>query len=353
MSIASEIERLQAAKAAIRAAIQAQGVVVGSELTLSDYAARIALIEGGAPVTTAPDAMTVGQWSAEATVTAGEMGINITALPSDGGSAITSLEYRVGTGGTARALTGTGTGLRVVTQDFAAGVAADIQVRAVNAIGSADWSDTKTRTPASSGSAPVITGSANTPESSWGTTLSLVIPAGMGNGDHLIAMLTNYGQAVVSISPGTWKRISGAAFTSTNNDVWVSTSFATPPSSVTVTFAADSLHRGAAFSVSDLAYAAAPVAEGTGTTAYSADPRAHSYTTTVADSIVCGVVEVNGGGVTGTTGTDGAHTWVQPVDTYTAAWFATVRATAGSYSATVGPVGNSSASEYWWIEVGS
>jgi len=110
---------------------------------------------GSAPAATAPAAMTVGQWSAEPTATPGEIGINIDTLPSDGGSAITALEYRVGTGA-AVALAGTGTGLRVVTAGFTAGVAAAIQVRAVNAVGAADWSDVKTRTPAAASGPTLI-----------------------------------------------------------------------------------------------------------------------------------------------------------------------------------------------------
>lgn len=103
---------------------------------------------GTAPAATAPAALAAGQWSAEPTATPGQIGINIAELPNDGGSAIAALEYRVGTGA-AVALVGTGTGLRVVTAGFAAGVAADIQVRAVNAADAnpSNWSDTKTRTP--------------------------------------------------------------------------------------------------------------------------------------------------------------------------------------------------------------
>ena len=124
-----------------------EGTTVRPQVTSLIYTATGLPVGAGA---TAPAAMTVGQWTAEATVVAGEMGINIVTLPSNGGSAITALEYRVGAGA-AIALTGTGTGLRTVTAGFSAGVAVDVQVRAVNAIGAGAWSDTKNRTPLAGG----------------------------------------------------------------------------------------------------------------------------------------------------------------------------------------------------------
>jgi hypothetical protein len=152
--------------------------------------AAIATYTGGSPAATAPAALTVGQWSAEPTATPGEIGINIATLPSDGGSAITALEYRVGTGA-AVALTGTGTGLRVVTAGFTAGVAAAIQVRAVNAVDAdpANWSDVKTRTPAAAGGggggAEYIGQSVAT-----GTdTIAIAIPGGVTASDTVFALL--------------------------------------------------------------------------------------------------------------------------------------------------------------------
>ena len=142
---------------------------------------------GEPPAATAPAAMTAGQWTAEPTVTPGEIGINIVALPNDGGSPITALQYRVGTGA-ATALTGTGTGLRVVTAGFAAGVAADIQVRAVNAIGAGAWSDTKTRTPAAGGGGGMqwLAPGAAYYQSSPQTTHTIAVPAGLQVGDMLL-----------------------------------------------------------------------------------------------------------------------------------------------------------------------
>ena len=47
MSIASEISRLQGAKSAIKSAIEAKGVTVGSSVKLDGYAAKVADIQTG------------------------------------------------------------------------------------------------------------------------------------------------------------------------------------------------------------------------------------------------------------------------------------------------------------------
>lgn len=136
--------------------------VVSGETTPYLVAASVlADFAGGAPAATEPAAFTAGMWTATATANPGEISFNLTALPSDGGSAITALEYRVGTG-SAIAFTGTSTGVRVVTAGLTAGAAADLQVRAVNAVGAGAWSDIKNRTPAASGGGGSITVSQNT-----------------------------------------------------------------------------------------------------------------------------------------------------------------------------------------------
>jgi hypothetical protein len=100
---------------------------------------------------TAPAAFTSGQWTATTGSGASEIDINITALPSDGGSAITALQYSTDAGATWAALSGTGTGSRTVDQhsDGTTGTLTpstsyDVMARAVNALGSGPDSDTKT-----------------------------------------------------------------------------------------------------------------------------------------------------------------------------------------------------------------
>jgi hypothetical protein len=134
-------------------------------------ASTIATYTGGAPADTEPAAFTAGQWTAVATAVPGEISFNLSPLPSDGGSPITALEYRVGAGA-AIAFTGTGTGVRVVTAGLTAGVAVDLQVRAVNAVNPGAWSDIKNRTPLAGGSATLVRFSSltNMTETGNGTT---------------------------------------------------------------------------------------------------------------------------------------------------------------------------------------
>lgn len=98
---------------------------------------------GGATI---PAAFTAGQWTLadSPSVDGDKLTLNITALPSDGGSAITALQFKVDPGAW-QTLSGTGTGARTIT--VLAGALAEVQVRAVNAIGNGTASDTKTVTP--------------------------------------------------------------------------------------------------------------------------------------------------------------------------------------------------------------
>lgn len=145
MSLPDVLGRYAAARLAIRAAIQAQGVSVPSDAGFESFPDYIALIEGGEPVDSVPEAFTSGQWTATAGV--GQIVINLTALPADGGSSITALQYRLD-GGAAVTLSGTGTGSRTIS-GLTGGVEYSVQVRAVNAVGNGAWSDTKARTPTS------------------------------------------------------------------------------------------------------------------------------------------------------------------------------------------------------------
>lgn len=117
------------------------------------------------PVLTAPSAMTAGQWTLTDSPSAGgdKLSLNITALPANGGSALTALQYRVG-GGSAQTLSGLATGARLIT--VLASTAAAVEVRAVNAIGSAAWSDVKTVTPT------VAAAGATLAAAQWGSTYS-------------------------------------------------------------------------------------------------------------------------------------------------------------------------------------
>jgi hypothetical protein len=142
---------------------------------------------GEPPAATAPAAFTVGQWDAQPTATPGEMEYQIDALPSDGGSPITALEYRIGEGA-AIALAGAGIGDRIVTAGWTAGVAANTQVRAVNVIGPGPWSDIKARTPAAAGGGGAAY-LADTYTEAGATSTTIARPAGAGAGHTLVALM--------------------------------------------------------------------------------------------------------------------------------------------------------------------
>lgn len=156
----------------------------GGAPKLSSLAA-VSTYVGGAPSATAPAAFTAGQWTA----TAGnaQVVLNITALPSNGGSAITALQYRIGTGSAVN-LTGTGTGERTIT-GLTNGTAVDIQVRAVNAIGAGAWSDIKTRTPAAGGGAGDLdfVKASDAVADGFGSDLTRTFGSNVAAGSHVLA----------------------------------------------------------------------------------------------------------------------------------------------------------------------
>lgn len=98
----------------------------------------------GAAATTAPAMFAPAQWTLTTGTEPASLILNVVALPADGGSAIASLEYRVGSGEWV-ALSGTDTGPRTITMP-AAGTAYSVVLRAVNAVGAGAPSAAKTAT---------------------------------------------------------------------------------------------------------------------------------------------------------------------------------------------------------------
>lgn len=95
---------------------------------------------------TVPAAFAAGDWTLATGNADKQLRLNITALPSNGGSAITALQYQVDDEDDEWAdLSGTGTGERVLTLPLSA-TAYTINVRAVNAVGAGAGSTAKTAT---------------------------------------------------------------------------------------------------------------------------------------------------------------------------------------------------------------
>lgn len=94
---------------------------------------------------TAPAQFGTGDWSlADPKLSDGTINVVITALPNNGGSAITALQYQLD-GGAWTSLGGTTTGTYAITGTY--NTLATIGIRAVNAVGNGTGSNTKTITP--------------------------------------------------------------------------------------------------------------------------------------------------------------------------------------------------------------
>lgn len=98
----------------------------------------------GAPAATAPAIFGPAQWALTTGTEPATLILNVLSLPADGGSAITALQYRVGSGIWV-ALTGTETGPRSITMPTTS-TAYSITLRAVNAVSPGNPSAAKTAT---------------------------------------------------------------------------------------------------------------------------------------------------------------------------------------------------------------
>lgn len=163
-----------------------------------------------------PAAFTSGQWTFADLATDGDLRINITALPSDGGSAITALEYRIG-GGPAVTLSGTGTGIRDISP-FANGTQVACELRAVNANGNGPWGDTKTATPTET-VAPIL--SSPTASSTGATTATVGVTTDENNGT-LYVVLTGSATAPTATQVENGQDHTGTAAAKSANQLVVS-----------------------------------------------------------------------------------------------------------------------------------
>jgi hypothetical protein len=203
-------EQLDAEKLSISDAEDA--VAIPSALLSSDivlviragvpYQATLAELQtfiGGAPSDSAPAAFTVGQWTS--TPGDAQIVVDITALPSDGGSAITALQYTLNSGSTWTAFAGTGTGSRTIT-GLTNDTAYPVQIRAVNAIGAGAASDTKSTTPVAAPSMSWVSAGAPYVDYAALTTHAVPVPAGAQVGDYLVLGVYQY-NTIVSVITNT------------------------------------------------------------------------------------------------------------------------------------------------------
>ena len=300
---------------------------------------------GGTITATEPAAFTIGMWTLSAIV--GGLRFGITSLPSDGGSAITALQYRLN-GGAWTAFSGSIVGDYDIT-----GLPATLhtaEIRAVNIIGAAlTASDTKSATPtASGGSATLVASEQDAPD--FSTTVIISVPGTAVAGDRLLVMFSS-GTAVTSAVDSEGGVLSALTIGSAgvNDQVFMGNALgSTIPTTVTLTFASS------VYIKSDIRVLRG-VSNVVGThgawpsDGYSNLPRDHSYTTTADNQTVFGQIDFDGGGVNGASGQDANHVWLLSDGSGFGHTFGAVRATAGTYVATIGPVGASSNSAGYWF----
>lgn len=100
----------------------------------------------GAPAATVPDAFVDADWSV-ATGGSGELDVSIASLPSDGGSAITDIEYELDASGT---WTSSGGTVGFTISGLTESTSYDVRLRAVNSVGNSAAGNTETATSGSS-----------------------------------------------------------------------------------------------------------------------------------------------------------------------------------------------------------
>lgn len=93
------------------------------------------------------------QWSLSDAGTGGALGVTVSGLPGNGGSAVTALEYDLDASGNWQLLGGNGTG-NYTLSGLVDGQSYAVRLRAINAVGAGAIGDTKTDTPTSPMAAP-------------------------------------------------------------------------------------------------------------------------------------------------------------------------------------------------------
>lgn len=115
-------------------------------------------IAGGA---TAPAAFVAGNWTLTDPATSNDLTVTISALPSDGGSAITDLQYTLNAG-TSWISFGAATVGTYTISGLTNGVSQAVQIRAINSVGAGTASDIKSATPSADVTAPTLSSPTDT-----------------------------------------------------------------------------------------------------------------------------------------------------------------------------------------------
>ncbi len=153
-----------------------------------------------------PAAFADSDWNVATGAATNALDIAIAALPADRGSAITDVEYDVDGAGVWTPLPSfAGAGSYTIAM-AAAGTPYGIRLRAINANGAGDPSNTETATSGVAVVAPAIVSSAGSNSSSAGevTSFAATMPGGIAAGNKLVAMVASDGAPTMTASGWTW-----------------------------------------------------------------------------------------------------------------------------------------------------
>lgn len=182
------------------------------------------------------------------------------------------------------------------------------------------------------------------------TALTAPVPAGAATGDRILVILRS-SEAVTSMTDNQGTTYSALTIASAGAEdrVFLSAPLGgTVPTTISISLAANAFLEKADVFV--LTGASATVGStGTFSTGFATGARNHDYTTPGANSFAFGVIDFTGGGVTGAGSADGAHTWLLQAGSGYQHTFGVLRATAGSYSASLAPLTSGSASSGYWF----
>lgn len=144
----------------------------GSVEIVAAYRGETQIYGDAPPEATAPGQFAAGDWSVSTGLSANQVVLNVSALPSNGGASITALQYTIDGGTTWTALSGTGTGARTLTM-AASGTAYTFALRAVNALGNGTASATKSATSGAAAAATSLSLSASASTITLGQTVTI------------------------------------------------------------------------------------------------------------------------------------------------------------------------------------
>ena len=172
---------------------------MGMKIGLSLIRIRSVTAGGGG---SAPSAFSAGQWIVADAATSGQATVTITALPPNGGSSITALQYSIA-GGAWMAFAAATTGSYTIG-GFLNGMATNVAIRAANAVGPAATSDTKSVTTSTAATAPAAFTAGQWGIASAGSGLATV---------NILALPSNGGSAITAlqyrIGAGAWTGFAG------------------------------------------------------------------------------------------------------------------------------------------------